>query len=138
MWVSTAIHHFVDLAAAIAEFRRILIKDGHVILRGYVPGHTPLPWLELFPGHEKARSRFPSLAALNQAFAEAGLALQQACVVPEFSWTAGKRADFCVRMRHADSILTALEDEEVAAGIAALRERADQVENFALSCLVYS
>jgi hypothetical protein len=40
-------------------------------------------------------------------------------------------------MRRADSILTAMSDEEVDAGIAALRARGHEIEHFALSCLVY-
>ena len=41
-------------------------------------------------------------------------------------------------MRDADSILTALSDAEVDAGIAALRSRSSEIEHFALSLLVFS
>ena len=40
-------------------------------------------------------------------------------------------------MREADSILTAMSDAEIDAGIAALGERQDEIERFALSCLIF-
>ncbi|MET0895940.1 MAG: hypothetical protein ABWY80_08825, partial [Acidimicrobiia bacterium] len=101
------------------------------------PGHTRMDVLELFPGSEKAKARFPDFDETNAIFSNAGLRLVQDQVVEEGSETYAQRANFSERMRHADSILTALSDQEVEAGIAALRAEPNRVVPFALSLLVY-
>lgn len=136
VWISTAFHHFGDLPKAVQECRRVLVHDGRVVIRGFVPGHHDLPWGDFFPGSDKAIARFPDLDEMNRLFAEAGFTLVQDTVV-ERTETAAARARFIERMRHADSILTALSDAEVDAGIAALRQRGDEVRRYGLSCLVY-
>jgi ubiquinone/menaquinone biosynthesis C-methylase UbiE len=137
IWISTAFHHFADPQVSVKECRRVLLDGGHVAVRGFVPGHTDLAWLELFPGSHKARARFPDLRSMNALFATAGLTLVHTQLVEEGTQTYGERADFSERMRHADSILTAMTDAEVDSGIANLRARRDEIEHFALSLLVY-
>jgi len=137
IWISTAFHHFADPQVSVDECRRVLLDGGHVAFRGFVPGHTDLAWLELFPGSHKARARFPDLTSMNALFASARLTLVHTQLVEEGIQTYGQRADFSERMRHADSILTAMTDAEVDTGIANLRARSDEIEHFALSFLVY-
>lgn len=137
VWISTAFHHFTEPHVAVDECRRVLTADGRVAIRGYVPGHSDLAWLELFPGADRARARFPDLATLTSWFATAGLPLVHAQLVEEGTQTYDERADFSHRMRHADSILTALSDQEVDAGVASLRARAETIEHFTLSLLVF-
>ena len=108
-----------------------------MIVRGFVPGHTNLDWLPLFPGSEKAVARFPDLTVMTALFADAGFVLRETCLVEEGSQTYGARAEFSSAMREADSILTAMSDAEIDAGIAALGERQDEIERFALSCLIF-
>lgn len=137
IWISTAFHHFADPRASARECARLLCRGGHLLVRGFVPGHTELAWLELFPGAEKATARFPSLDAMDEVLGQAGLDLVHERTVEEGTQTYAQRADFSESMRHADTILTALTEGEVDAGIAALRSRPDEVEHFALSLLVY-
>lgn len=137
IWISTAFHHFSDRQAGANECRRVLGRGGHLIIRAFVPGHTELAWLDLFPGSQKATARFPSLDTMNQVLGRAGFELVHERTVEEGTQTYAERADFSERMRSADSILTALTDDEVAKGVAALRSQPDEVEHFALSLLVY-
>ncbi len=137
VWISTAFHHFADPQVSVDECRRVLLDGGYVAFRGFVPGHTDLAWLELFPGSHKALARFPDLTSTNALFATAGLTLVHTQLVEEGTQTYGQRADFSERMRHADSILTAMTDAEVDGGIANLRARPEEIEHFALSFLVY-
>jgi ubiquinone/menaquinone biosynthesis C-methylase UbiE len=137
IWISTAFHHFVDPRRSAQECRRVLVDGGRVAIRGFVPGHTQLPWLDLFPGSEKAFARFPDLGSMNTLFSESGFDLVHGQLVEEGIETYGERADFSDRMRHVDSILTAMSDAEVEAGIRALRSRPNEIEHFALSLLIY-
>jgi SAM-dependent methyltransferase len=137
VWISTAFHHFEDPAAAVRECGRVLVDRGCVIVRGFVPGHSELAWVYLFPGSEKAIARFSDLEAMNRLFADAGFRLVHDSLVEEGTQTYDARAEFSAHMRRADSVITALADAEIDAGIAALRSRGDEIEHLALSCLVY-
>lgn len=74
---------------------------------------------------------------MNALFATAGLTLVHTQLVEEGTQTYGQRTDFSERMRHADSILTAMTEAEVDSGIANLRARRDAIEHFTLSFLAY-
>jgi SAM-dependent methyltransferase len=137
IWISTAFHHFADPGRAVAECRRVLTRPGRVLMRGLVPGHTELDYFDVFPGIEKALVRFQSFDELENLFTDGGFHLVHEARVEEFTWTMADRADFCEQMRHADSILTALTDDEIDAGIDALRSTPDEMEHFALSFLVF-
>lgn len=59
-------------------------------------------------------------------------------LVEEGTQTYAERAEFSAKMRHADSILTAMSDAEVDTGIAELRSRGRAtIEHFVLTCLVF-
>ncbi|HEV2071165.1 MAG TPA: hypothetical protein VGR26_15355 [Acidimicrobiales bacterium] len=70
-------------------------------------------------------------------FSLQGFRLVRDGLVMEGTQTYEARAEYSARMRHADSILTAMSETEVDAGIAALRSRGHEIEHFALSCLIY-
>ncbi len=112
-------------------------RGGYVLIRGFVPGHTELTWLELFPGAGKAVARFPDIDTMSDLFGRAGFDLVHEGSIKEGTQTYAQRAEFSEQVRHADSILTAMSDGEVAAGIAALRSQPETVEHFSLSLLVY-
>jgi ubiquinone/menaquinone biosynthesis C-methylase UbiE len=138
VWVSAAFHHFVDQRAAAREMARVLTIDGRVFLRGVVRDLTPAPWLDAFPGRHKALARYPSLAELRTLFAEAALDVVDTREVQESARTNGERADWIERMRDADSILTALTDDEIAAGVHALRRSPDDIVPVSLTLVTFS
>lgn len=136
VWASASIHHFPSLDDSFAEFRRVVHGDGLVLIREYVPGHTPLPWLDVFPGNEKSKARFPSVDAIRDALTRTGFAVEHLEVIVESVHSLGQRAEFVRTMRDADTLLTALTDDEIAAGVEALHARADEREEFALTGIV--
>jgi SAM-dependent methyltransferase len=121
-WISAVVHHFTDFAAAAAEVRRVVRPDGRVFVRGLVPGSSRIPWLELFPGHERALARFPDERALIELFSGADLHhVDTVEVLERHGHTGEDTARWVENMRDADSMLTALTDDEIAAGLTALR-----------------
>lgn len=136
-WVSAAFHHFTDQQRAASELARVLRKDGRVLLRGVVSERTPLSWLVLFPGRDKPLSRYPTLEWLEAVFGRAGLRLVATREVQEPGRTNGDQADWIESMRDADSILTALSDDEIAAGVGALRQRPDVAIPVSLTLTVF-
>jgi ubiquinone/menaquinone biosynthesis C-methylase UbiE len=137
-WVSTAFHHFTDKHRAAREMARVLQRDGCALLRGFVRDLTPAPWLDVFPNRHKPLARYPTLDQLREVFADAGLELLGTREVPETASTNRERADWIMRMRDADSILTALTDNEIAEGVRALLARPDEVMPVSLSLVVFS
>jgi SAM-dependent methyltransferase len=137
-WMSTVFHHLADRRVAAHEMARVLSTDGRVLLRGLVRDLTPTPWLEAFPGRDKALARYATLAQVESVFSDAGLTLLDTCQVQESPRTNRERADWIVRMRDADSILTALTDDEIAAGVQAMRERPDEVVPIAVSLVTFA
>jgi SAM-dependent methyltransferase len=136
-WVSAAFHHFTDQQRAAREMARVLRTDGRVLLRGVVRERTPLSWLVLFPGRDKPLSRYPTLEGLKAVFGRAGLRLVAAREVQEPGRTNRDQADWIESMRDADSILTALSDDEIAAGVGALRQRRDETMPVSLTLTVF-
>lgn len=136
-WVSTALHHFVDSRRAVAECVRVVRRTGCVLVRTFLPGRTEITWMGAFSGHAKALTRFPRLDQLADLFAPHGLVASHVEEVAEESWSFARLADWVVRMRHADSMLTALTDDEVAEGTRLLRSRPDQRARTVLSLVVF-
>lgn len=136
-WVSTAFHHFADQHRAASELARILATDGRVMLRGVVRDRTLLSWLALFPGRDKALRRYPSQQQLESIFAGAGLHLVEIGEVFESGRTGAEQANWVENMRDADSILTALSDDEIAVGVRLLRRRGDDAMPVALTLAVF-
>jgi SAM-dependent methyltransferase len=137
-WISTALHHFTDQRRAVAECVRVLRPDGCVMVRTYLPGRTEITWLEAFPWAPKALARCPGLDRLIELFAPHGLVVSEVAEVLEGVWTFAESADWVERMRHADSILTALSDEEIADGLRTLRTEPTRRARTELSLIVFS
>ena len=55
VWVSTVLHHVVDRQGAFREIARVLRPRGRLLLRGFLPGSSRVPWLDHFPGAERVR-----------------------------------------------------------------------------------
>jgi ubiquinone/menaquinone biosynthesis C-methylase UbiE len=127
VWVSTVLHHVVDRHGAFREIARVLRPRGRLLLRGFLPGSSRVPWLDHFPGAERATARFPSLQDVHDLAERAGLRIVDDATVPEALRVHPAQAiAWITQMRNADSLLTALTDDEIARGIAALGELADE------------
>jgi SAM-dependent methyltransferase len=137
VWVSTALHHFAHVALATAEFRRVLRPGGRVLMRTYVPGRTEVTWAEEFPGRSKWVGRFHDEDQLRAIFGATGFELVRAVEVLEWSEPYAASAEWISMMRHADSMLTALSDGEIAEGVEILRSQPDRVGRLELTLLVF-
>jgi ubiquinone/menaquinone biosynthesis C-methylase UbiE len=137
IWVSTALNHFADINQAVAEFARVLVDDGCVLVRAYVPGRTDIGWAAEFPGRSKWLARYQSLEQLAALFGDHGLALTETVDVLEWTETYAKSAQWVERMRWADSMLTALSEEEIEQGLDALRSKPTKVGRVEVTLLVF-
>ena len=137
IWLSTSLHHFADVHRSAAEFSRVLKEGGLVLVRTYVPGRTEVAWANEFPGRSKWEARFHTEDELRSIFGAHGFVLADVREVLEWSETYGVSARWAEKMRHADSMLTALSDDEVAEGLAALRAKPDAVGRLELTLFVF-
>jgi SAM-dependent methyltransferase len=127
-WISTAFHHFADSSQAVSELRRVIVDNGVVLLRGLLRDRIPRgSWFSVFPGHERALQRFPTLGDLQDGFRRAGFELAETRQVKEGQSSHAQQADWVKAMRDADSILTALNDIEIETGLENLRRRPSKV-----------
>jgi SAM-dependent methyltransferase len=125
-WLSAVVHHIGDLDAAAVELRRVLRPGGRVLVRGFFPDTSHVPWLDHLPRSDRAMRRFPTAAALAQVFEGAGFVTHDVTNVTEpHRHSAGEAADWIERMRAADSLLTGFGDDEVDAATASLRRDPD-------------
>lgn len=124
VWVSAVIHHVAHRPAAFAEIARVLRPGGRLLLRGYMPNLSRVPWLEYFPGAERAAARFPTLQSLEADASE--LETIDVTCVDDIERVRPSEAISWIRaMRNADTLLTALTDEEVESGLEALNSLPD-------------
>jgi SAM-dependent methyltransferase len=122
VWISAALHHTPDITSALREIARVLRPRGRLFIRGYFPDRSRVPWLELFPGRQRAMARFPTVARMRALLPAAGLALVDIVDVEEGGEVLPADAAFWIAaMRDADSLLTSLSDEDIRKGISALR-----------------
>jgi SAM-dependent methyltransferase len=135
--VSTALHHFARIDRAVAEFARVLRDGGRVLVRTYVPDRTCVTFLDELPGRAKWTARFQTMEELTDVFAANGLALDHAGEVLEWSETFATSAQWVERMREADSVLTALDDDEIARGLAALRATPERLGRMEMTLAVF-
>ena len=138
-WLSLVIHHLPDLGVAAREIRRVLRPGAPVLIRQGFPdryepsGNLKLDGIELvrwFPETARIASTFPSLEDTCEAFAAAGFhqdALEQ---VRETYPTS--LADFLGQvdtLRHADTTLRSLTEDEFLRGKDRLRRAAEDTAN---------
>lgn len=125
-WLSTMIHHVVDLPAAARELRRVLAPDAPVLIRSAFPGdqrHVAL--YQFFPTAGAVLDTFPSVADVEDAFGAAGFRVVEQRRVRQVN--AATLDEFHDKVRHrANTTLLAIPDEEFLAGLARLRRAADE------------
>jgi ubiquinone/menaquinone biosynthesis C-methylase UbiE len=136
VWLSTAFHHFADKAAAVAEIDRVVAPGGVVLIRTFLAERARQSYFRLYPGIEKALRLCPDVAWFAQWFRPAGFRVRQVEDLRDVETTYAEAADWVERMRHADSMLTALTDDEVATGVRRMRDTPDATAVLDLSLVV--
>lgn len=123
-WLSTVIHHLDDLWACAVELRRVLRPGGVVLIRSSFPGrHDEIPLFQFFPGARKIASSFPTVDGAVSAFTSAGFQYWDLRRVHEArDLEPGHVVQRVLAMRHADSTLAPLSDQEFEAGLGALED----------------
>jgi SAM-dependent methyltransferase len=139
VWMSAVLHHLRELRRCAREVGRVVRPGGRVLVRGYFPDRSRVPWLDWLPGTERARARFPTAAIVGGTFEAGGLRLDDAAEVAEPQrHTRAEAAAWIELMRDADSLLTALAPGEIDAGVAALRAAPDEpLDPLALTLLTF-
>ncbi|GAA0449837.1 hypothetical protein Ade02nite_58910 [Paractinoplanes deccanensis] len=123
-WVSTVIHHVPDLDAAARELRRVLKPGAPVLIRSAFAGrHEAISLFRWFPEAVAVLDSYPSVAAVEEAFAGAGFTTAACQPVPQV--TAASLAEAAATLRReAHTPLQLITDEAYEAGVARLREAA--------------
>jgi ubiquinone/menaquinone biosynthesis C-methylase UbiE len=136
-WVSTALHHFADVHQALRELARVLGPGRRVLVRTYAPDRTEITWLDELPGRDKWEARCYTEQQLVEMLRPHGFDLVDAREVLEGVESYARSADWVERMRHADSVLTALSDEEIAEGVGTLRASPARMGHLELTLFVF-
>jgi ubiquinone/menaquinone biosynthesis C-methylase UbiE len=126
-WLSTVIHHIPDLSLCAKELRRVLKPGAPVLIRSSFSGRFDgIHWLNYFPAARSLASRrWPTVAAVANAFGTAGFELETLTAVPE---TIADDLDaYAERIgTRANSTLRLIEDAEFEQGMARLRADASR------------
>jgi SAM-dependent methyltransferase len=138
-WLSLVLHHIPDLGAAAHEIRRVLRPGAPALIRQGLPDrYEPagdLSWdrIELvrwFPETARTATGFPTLEQTRRAFAAAGF--HQEALEQVRETRPASLADFLAevdRLRHADTTMRALTDEEFLRGKERLRRAARRAQD---------
>ena len=134
-WLSLVIQHVQDLEVAAHEIRRVLRPGAPVLLRqGFPDRYEPAGDLKRdtievfrwFPETARTADTFPSLAETCEAFGAAGFRREALEQVRETN--PGGPADFLAQLdtlRHADTTLRSLAEDEFLRGKERLRRAVD-------------
>jgi SAM-dependent methyltransferase len=122
-WLSTVVHHLVDLSACAAELRRTLVDGAQVLVRNSFPGR--LDQVELFryfPAARAVAEGWPSLELVLSTFATAGFLRHRVVRVQEgrVGDDLGRLRAWALAMRHTDSTLAPISDAEFDEGLGSL------------------
>jgi ubiquinone/menaquinone biosynthesis C-methylase UbiE len=118
-WLSTVVHHLKDLRLTAAELRRVLIPGAPILFRNSFPGrHQEVMLFHFFDGARRVANTFPTVEKVIEEFATAGFGLIELARVRETGPTSLEELRYCaVLMRHTDSALAPLSDEEFSEGL---------------------
>jgi ubiquinone/menaquinone biosynthesis C-methylase UbiE len=125
VWISQAIHHIIDREACAREIRRVLNREGCVLIRGAfgdrLDGYPD--FYRFFSGARAIAAQFPSVDQVLHSFRLAGFSLQGMQTIKQR--ICGSLAELANRTRlRADSTLLLLPDSEFESCQAALEEAA--------------
>ena len=96
-----------------------------MLVRSSFPGrHEGIPLFRFFPGASRVGETFPTVEETVDTFAAAGFGFEALEQVHEAGMTMAELATRVPPMRHSDSTLAPLSDEEFAAGMAAIERAA--------------
>jgi ubiquinone/menaquinone biosynthesis C-methylase UbiE len=119
-WLSTVYHHLADPDRCVSDLARTLVDDGVVLVRSYFPDREGPAWFAAFPGIDRVSRSFPTLAEVAETLGRGGFAPRGVERVLGGQAPASVLHDWAVKMRHADTALGGLTDQELEAGLAAL------------------
>jgi SAM-dependent methyltransferase len=133
-WLSLVIHHIPDLGAAAHEIRRVLRPGAPVLIRGGISGtnYDRIENVRWFPETARTIDTFPSVEDTCKAFAAAGFHQDALERIRETRPTS--LADFLSQvdtLRHADTTMRNLTEDEFLRGKERLRRAAGHAENTA-------
>jgi ubiquinone/menaquinone biosynthesis C-methylase UbiE len=129
-WLSTVIHQFPDLGAAVAELRRVLIPGAPVMIRSSFPGrHDEHEHFQRFPGALAVAATWPRLGDVITAFENAGFACDTLERVREPAFdTYDEFLELLPTMRYSDTALIGIDDDDWELGMADVRRARDRKE----------
>lgn len=119
-WLSTVVHHLVELGACAGELRRVLAEDGTVLVRNSFPGRLEeVELFALFPAARAVAEGWPRLEQVVSVFADAGFARNTVVRVHEGNFGGDLRQlrAWALAMRHTDSTLASISDAEFVEGL---------------------
>jgi SAM-dependent methyltransferase len=129
-WLSTVLHHLSDPAASARELRRVVRREGRVLIRNSFGDRLErITWLRYFPAARRlAATRWPSVSATADLFAEEGFEVELLRDVPEL--VAPDLMSYYNRISvRANSTLTLIGDEDFAAGLAHMKGDAERASS---------
>jgi ubiquinone/menaquinone biosynthesis C-methylase UbiE len=124
-WLSQVWHHIWDREACAREIRRILHRDGHVLVRGtfgdQLDGFPTL--FRYWPASREICRQLPSIQQTARVFEAAGFVLSEHRRVQQI--TCGSLREFARRTQlRADTALTLISDSDFREGQAAIEQSA--------------
>jgi ubiquinone/menaquinone biosynthesis C-methylase UbiE len=122
VWLSTVIHHLADLRQVAGQIHRAMASGGMVFIRNSFPGrHDEIALFHFFPKAGRIASTFPTVDEVVQSFISAGFEFVTLRRIHEHSdESVSEMVERIRAMRHADTALAPLSDEEFADGLKSL------------------
>jgi SAM-dependent methyltransferase len=128
VWISTVFHHLRERERCAADLGRVVRGPGSlVMIRTQFPDRWTGGWQHLLPNIDRSIARFPRLDTVADLLAPQGFTLTAVEGVQHPEVTATEVADWLRKMRHADTLLLGLEDDEIAEGLAKFDALGDEL-----------
>jgi ubiquinone/menaquinone biosynthesis C-methylase UbiE len=121
-WLSTVVHHLKNLRSTATELRRVLTPGAAVLFRNsFPPRHEEIMLFRFFEGARRIGNTFPTVEKVVEEFSAAGFEMIELVRVREPSPASLQdMRDWVTLMRHTDSALAPLSDDEFAEGLSVL------------------